>query len=427
MSSNIFDVNVISDPSSALAPNTPMWNTDLTAFARYDVTLLKPVLLFAESVTLRTFRADMLSMTDADEFQFTIMPMRRVNRFLYLSKDRNYDELEYLGIQESILAPSAEARRVDQTIKRRRERDGAWFEYLLKFAEKYSSSINELSRATAKRLSERREALATKDLDHAVGTGLLSVVGWGTEAAERYSDEWFNQRWLQAWITDQDFFEYGFIRLLEALSDNSTATMFEPGSQMMLSVLSSDSTHNVRNTRAKKKRALESNLTSADMAASVIGRLPGLDELTVAEILDIRRDLGEYLPAFRAAMIDLADEISSSKSPQPPEMASKIDKAWEQKISPVLNGMEIYARQHGYPRQLLNVFAEDKGALAGAVSSVGLAAGSLVAGAITFAPAILAASIPFIKALNAVLRGRDELENNRLYFLYKLKKELRDG
>ena len=102
MNGGNFSVSVISDPSFALAPDEPLWNTNLAAYADYDIALVKSALLFADSVTLRTFRADMLSMVDTDEFLFTIMPLRTVTRFLQLSIDRDENELDFLGIQESL-------------------------------------------------------------------------------------------------------------------------------------------------------------------------------------------------------------------------------------------------------------------------------------------------------------------------------------
>ncbi len=426
MNSSSFSINVISDPSSALAPDSPMWNTDLTTYAEYDITLVKPPLLFADSVTLRTFRADMLSLVDADEFRFTIMPLRTVTRFLNLSINRDKDELEFIGIQESLLAPIAEARRVSQTAMRRTLAGKQSLSYLSKFAEKYDDSIRKVTRATAMRLDERRQALSTKVLDEAINAGILSVVGWGTDAPERGSEEWFTQRRFQASSTEEEYLFYGTARILHNLSADSSATMLEPGSRMFLSMLAEKDEELERRERFEPDSA--SSLTSVELAASVIGRLPGLDEFTIAEILDIRQDLDSHLPAFRAAMMDMADQVNNSTSQEPSDIVRKVDQVWNRKVSPALKDMEMYARRQGYPRQLLNVFSEDKGALASAISSIGLATGSLLAGAITLAPAALAASVPFIKAFNSYLHAHDALEQNKLYFLYQLNKRLdREG
>ena len=424
MPGEMFDVTVISDPGFALAPQDPMWNADLAAFARYDTALLKPVLLFADSVSLRTFRADMLGMVDADEFRLTIMPMRRLMRFIHLSSMRDMGELDYIGISESTLAPKPEASRVLRAITRRAGKDQSIFSYINKFEEKYEDSIEEVAVATGQRLIQRRDLLTTNDLNPAIQAGILTVSGWGTDGPERYTDEWYSQRWMQAWASQEEFFAHGYLRILRSLTNSSCATMFEPGTQMFLSMINNGvSVQAKRKSRANRPPLVP---TTADMAASVIGRLPGLSDFSIAELLEMRDDLAEYLPAFRAAMIDLADEVRDSEPNPSPEVASRrLDRAWHQKVSPALKDMEVYARHNGYPRQLLNVFSEDKGALAGAISSIGLAAGSLVAGAAAFVPAAVAASIPFIKALNSTLRERDKLERNRLYFLYKLQSQLK--
>jgi hypothetical protein len=408
---NMFEIEVISDPSFALAPNTAMWEADLPALARYDVNLVKPVILFSEKVRLRTFRSDMLSMVDGDAFSYTVMPMRVIHRFLYLSYARDRNEIEFLGIDESTLAPIDKAFELFQQITDKSVSSERGMAAYYETEDRYSEGINKVRFATRRRLRKRRDSLATDELDAAIAQGILSVEGWAVDTADP---------WSQAWIEDKDFFAAGIDNIMSTHGSNrSSVTMFEPGSQMLFSSGEGESAGILK---TQKPGCLE----PATLAASMIARLPGLSSVPLDEILEIRDDLRDYLPAFRSAMIDLTDEIADHNDRNPYDVARIIERAWHQKINPALSEMEFKARRNSYPRELLRVFSGDKDALIGTASSIGLVAGSLVAGAITFIPAAIAASVPFVKAFNSRLRKEDKLENNRLFFLYNVQKKISD-
>ena len=87
------------------------------------------------------------------------------------------------------------------------------------------------------RLDERREALTTEVLNQAINASILSVVGWGTDAPERFTKEWVSQRTFQASSTEEEYFLYSTARILYNLNADSSATMLDHGSRMYLSML----------------------------------------------------------------------------------------------------------------------------------------------------------------------------------------------
>ncbi len=48
------------------------------------------------------------------------------------------------------------------------------------------------------------------------------------------------------------------------------------------------------------------------VAADLMMRLPGLDRLPLIDVLDLREDLADYLPAFRSEMMRLGEDIMST-------------------------------------------------------------------------------------------------------------------
>jgi hypothetical protein len=160
------------------------------------------------------------------------------------------------------------------------------------------------------------------------------------------------------------------------------------------------------------------------VASAVTSSLPGMNELSIGEIIDLRESLSDYLPAFRAAMIELSGEVSRQTQPDLISLGSEIDLYWQRDIAPVLQEINHEVGKARYPRKLLSAFSSDKTALAGTASAVMLAAGSVFAGAGTLIPAAAAAAFPFVKALNDALHSRDDVRKNRLYFLYAVQKSI---
>jgi len=149
-----------------------------------------------------------------------------------------------------------------------------------------------------------------------------------------------------------------------------------------------------------------------------------MNELSIEEIIDLRESLSDYLPAFRAAMIELSGEVAKQTDTDLQSLASEIDFYWQRDLAPALQEISHEVSRARYPRKLLSAFASDKTALAGTASAVVLAAGSVFAGAGTLIPAAAAAAFPFVRALNDVLHSRDDVRANRLYFLYEVQKRI---
>jgi hypothetical protein len=108
----MFELDVISDPGGSLAPEKPLWFGDLSRLVDYDITLVKPSLLFAERVNLFSFRMSMLQRAKSEAYKMRYMSVRILPMFLRLVAERNQAYLEELGIDSSELPPQEEARTI---------------------------------------------------------------------------------------------------------------------------------------------------------------------------------------------------------------------------------------------------------------------------------------------------------------------------
>jgi hypothetical protein len=367
-----------------------MWSTDLKSLTRYDEDLIKPAILFADRIDLRSDRLDMAAMVTSDAMRYQNMPMRSLWAYIGISYRCDPAELELIGIPQSLLAPREDVAGFIQDPSTNQPR-------LQPFWATHEVQVAEVAHALFELCRSRYRALSSPSLDRLVETGLLTVSGWSA------GDD---DPWTLAWTEDIEFFARIIDDLLDGMSSWGDAVLIEPGSRMLLP--------------ADRLPGPSTGPTPGELAGSLVARLPGLDEITIEELTEIRSDLEDYLAGFRAEVIAMSEEVgASSKSCGSAERSDVIDRAWHARVSPILKELDAKVKRGSYPRQLLGAFAEDIGAQAASGASVLLAAGTAVAGVSTLLPAAAAASVPFLRALNSRLKARDELRENRLFFLYE--------
>ena len=381
------------------ARNPMFTDVDLKKLTDYDVNLVKPALLFADKVNLVSYRIDLQAQVVSDAFQNTGMPIRYIYAYASLTRWNDEKELERLGMSPNMLCSREDA---EALFENRMD--------YLEFAQKYNDQIKERQRLVAQILRARRDSLVSDELDMAINRKLLECSAWHLDMPSPYQ---------LSWTQVQKSFGAGAVAgLLERLGTATGVPLLEPGAHLQLSqVLGHD-----RIVQAVHHH--DALRMPVAVASAVTSSLPGMNELSIGEIIDLRESLANYLPAFRAAMIKLSEEVSKQTQPDLIPLASEIDLYWQRDIAPVLQEINHEVSRARYPRKLLSAFSSDKAALAGTASAVMLAAGSVFAGAGALIPAAAAAAFPFVKALNDALHSRDDVRKNRLYFLYAVQKRI---
>jgi hypothetical protein len=404
----LFDLAVVSDPGAALAYNERMWQADLAAQTQYDIDLLKPGLLFADRVTLHSFREDMLALVERDIVKVSGMPMKMVMAYRDLSLRRDPSELALLDLSESDLMCAADAERL-RDIFRAEKLDLTEVDALIS---RYDERMMKCLSAIRRILLRRRRILRSPELERAVESGIVTVFGWSAEPADPYS---------LALRREEEFLVEIEHQIVDRLTRSEQAVMFEPGANLMLV-----SRPGTQEKPARVTTGPSAIASPATVAASLLEYLPGLKSLPVAEVLDLRGDLAEYLPPFRAAVIDLAEQIERSHDMN--AASDLLERHFHKEIYPAMIEIRRRVTAGRYSRHLLDAFATDAATKGAAFSAVAFATGSVLSGIGLMLPAGAATlAVPAIRALNSTLKNRDEVRQHRLFFLYEARRRLTEA
>lgn len=168
----MFAVEVVSSPGTALFPNTPVWRADMAALSEYDETLIKPMILFADRVSLLTDREDMIDMAVAQGYKLQGMPLQRFIQFMAFSARNDSEEIRDLGLLLSQIAPPQVAKDFLAHMPNRELLDKVWPEYESRAAE-FGHAVFEVWR-------DIHAGLTSPNLQALERAGILEVHGWSS-------------------------------------------------------------------------------------------------------------------------------------------------------------------------------------------------------------------------------------------------------
>ena len=161
--------------------------------------------------------------------------------------------------------------------------------------------------------------------------------------------------------------------------------------------------------------------SEATMHVSTVlaNQVPGVSLMTIEELLDFRDQNLAYLTPFRAAILDIAKEISTTEGMSPAEIERLTKIAWARDAAPALKELEFQLDEAGFGRTFIQTLVEDKGAGIAAGASLVMGFGTLFAGFAALLPATVAAAYPIAKTFYARTKSERAAKQNRLYFVYK--------
>lgn len=389
----MFEIDVVSEPTSAFSVDGIIENDDFASLARYDESLVKPALLLADHVNLATARVDMMRMTKADAFENNRMPMRFLHRYAWLSKDRDQESLRILGLTQSALASAADLAPFTSGAS---PADPGWWDQVGAFEIKYKEQIMLYRRALGEILAQRWRDLQSTELELATEAGILTIDAWNAEESSPFSLSWHEVA-AQYWAAAVD-------QMTTRLGSRPHGLMMETYAKRVLGI-----------EDAKASRAGDSRVSVATMLA---GAAPALSSMTVAEILDLRKSASDHLAPFRSEMLRIADEVTGVEEMTTAELAAEVEWRWARDVQPALSELEHDLKHGRYGSQLINSWVDDKGgAVAGGIALVA-GVGTIFAGLAALVPAGIAATYPFVQALNETRKANAAAKKHRLYFLH---------
>jgi hypothetical protein len=150
------------------------------------------------------------------------------------------------------------------------------------------------------------------------------------------------------------------------------------------------------------------------IAGDLLLRLPLFEEATVAEVLDIRRELEDPLRGFRLAVSNFSGEVESAA--WEPGFAAEADALFLEKVGPEVERIEQAVKENGGLRERLHAYGPGSAAAGGAAIGAFVGSGSALG-----ALAALAAGLPAAawRGYAELRKRRKATEENQLYFYYR--------
>jgi hypothetical protein len=154
------------------------------------------------------------------------------------------------------------------------------------------------------------------------------------------------------------------------------------------------------------------------LSGDLLQRLPMFEKASVSEVLDIRKELSEYLGAFRGAVASSAATIASA-SWEVDRFVEEAELVFRENVAPAVEHIEDRVKTD---RSLKNLSYRYGPSLLGGASSMGalLAGGSALAAL----AALTAGLASGLQAVAASSSQRKEMEGEQLYFYYRAGKML---
>jgi len=201
-------VTPLSNPSFA--------DIDLQELTSYDVSLVKPALLFADKVNLVSYRIDLQATVVSDAFRNSQMPMRYVCAYAALTLRNDEEEIERLGMSRNMLCSREDAEELLTDAPK----------FLVDFGKKYNDQIAEHQHLVARILRARRDALLSDELDLAVNRNLLECSAWHVDMPSPFDLNWTE--------VQESFATNAVTDLVHRLATTTGVPLLEPSADLHL-------------------------------------------------------------------------------------------------------------------------------------------------------------------------------------------------
>lgn len=162
------------------------------------------------------------------------------------------------------------------------------------------------------------------------------------------------------------------------------------------------------------------------LAADWLPRLPLFDRATVAETLDVRRELDAHLDRFRGAVLDYADAVAAAV--WDPDFPLEAERVFRRDVAPAVHDISDAVASTGALRELVGRYADAPhrfAPLAAPALTLGLAAPGWLLDAVGAAVAVSSLGTNTARAWLDARDKRRGVEAHRLFFFYAAGERLR--
>jgi len=168
----------------------------------------------------------------------------------------------------------------------------------------------------------------------------------------------------------------------------------------------------------------KSRSTHVGITSNLLSRLPQFGDLSIDELIDLRKDLNKYLVRFKSAMIEYSDIIETL--PWDKDFKKECEKIEDLKILPEILNIEECVKSNKYLKKLVTTITSEPLTTS---SATGL---GLLITQLSALPTLANISLGFAsgsaialgKSFSSWKRERNDIERNKLFFYYKAKNKL---
>lgn len=418
----MFSLEVFSNPlNGVVGEGSILKHEDFARTARYDEELVKPALLLADEVTLRSHRIDLL-LGERRDLEMTGKLAPLYSNLKRLSEARDPRELAFLGLRPSDLLTSSEIEHYrDVTVREDQDRErvrrepmptnidalhaqrAAQREEMHKYDAEWETFLDRsqpFQRALRRRLAEAVDAFESRPLNDLAASGLLRQVAWDPLPKSR------PRQVIDDLVGDNTEFERAFSAMADRVATTTSSIMLDDEVNAMMATLPEPGTIN-------------SALTMRG-ALGLMRMVEGVSALPLDEIVGVREELADYLQPFRGFVVGVSQGVDWANVDDV-ERGRLLQMVWETDVQPAITEMEAHLRSASFVRNAIDVFSDGRDTFTAVGLAIGTVAASGFFGFSTLA-ATAAATPPLLKALLGSVRARESVKQNRAYFVHALRR-----
>ncbi|ANP73035.1 hypothetical protein [Cryobacterium arcticum] len=393
----LFEITVFSNPVTALVGEGGFLPVEeLHKTAEYDEEFVKPALLLADKVTLRSHRVDLLS-NEVRDHNTLGWPVPLLARAIGLSTRRDSDELTRLKIAESDLLTNAEIASIEAAL----DPESGEYARVIPDSIKRVESIRVALAAHYRLHGDMLTSEPLRALD-----GLLEELPWDPTPKSQ------PQKLADISAGNDMEFNRAFFTIVDDVVNSRTSVMMD------------DTVFGGVKRLTGEPAGLDS-ATVVRGAVELMRMVDGLSAMRLDEIPGVRSDLAPYLGPFRAFMLEVSESVGQDDASDA-ERSRQLLLAWERQVAPAVDELEAVLRSASFKRNAIDVFATRAEVLQTVGFALGIAAGAGLVG-ISSLTAGAALAPPMLEALVASVRAKQAARTNRAYFVHAMAARLTRG
>lgn len=167
-------------------------------------------------------------------------------------------------------------------------------------------------------------------------------------------------------------------------------------------------------------------LTPSYLSDYAISSLPGFDEATVDEIIDIKKELDKYIIPYRSSILKMANSIK--EIPDTESLHRECAVLYLQEIEPRVKEINTAVRDNNVFKNILKSIVNEKDAwVIGASAMVaGISTTGSIANAVSASTIAALGGLSIANGITKTIEEKKNIQNKEMYFLYESGKKMEE-